>query len=128
MQNDNQYTSLIEQIGGLLQQGRRQAVYAVNNAMVQTYWQTGKYIVEYEQGGSAKSEYGSKLLDRLSKDLTAMYGKGFSRSNLMYIRKLYNIFRIGQTLSDQFENEPLPISETVFHQFDKKTALSDKLH
>jgi hypothetical protein len=61
----------------LLQQGSKQAAYAVNNILVQTYWQIGKYIVEYEQGGSKKSEYGSKLLDRLSKDLTLAYGKGF---------------------------------------------------
>ncbi|GHT17659.1 hypothetical protein FACS189429_2210 [Bacteroidia bacterium] len=58
-----QYNYLIEQIGDLLLQGRKQAVYAVNNLLVQTYWQVGKYIVEYEQRGMEKSEYGSKLLD-----------------------------------------------------------------
>ncbi|GHT31098.1 hypothetical protein FACS189434_00220 [Bacteroidia bacterium] len=100
-QDNNQYNDLILQIGGLLQQGRRQAAYAVNNILVQTYWQIGKYIVEFEQNGAVKSEYGSKLLDRLSKDLTVVYGKGFSRSNLMYVRKLYICFPIGETLSHQ---------------------------
>ena len=74
-QHDKQYDSLIEQIGDLLIHGRRQAAYAVNHVLVHTYWQIGKYIVEYEQGGSEKSEYGSKLLDRLSKDLTMLYGR-----------------------------------------------------
>ena len=96
-----QYNNLIEQIGDLLLQGRKQAAYAVNTVLVKTYWQIGKYIVEFEQGGLEKSEYGSKLLDRLSNDLTMMYGKGFSRSNMVYIRKLYISFPIGETLSHQ---------------------------
>jgi predicted nuclease of restriction endonuclease-like (RecB) superfamily len=100
-QHGSQYKILVEQIGSLLQQGRQQTAYAVNNILVQTYWQVGKYIVEFEQSGSNKSEYGSKILDKLSKDLTLKYGKGFSRSNLIYIRKLYVTFPIGETLSHQ---------------------------
>jgi predicted nuclease of restriction endonuclease-like (RecB) superfamily len=97
-----QYDHLIDQIGDLLQQGRTQAVYAVNNILVQTYWQIGKYIVEFEQGGLEKSEYGSQLLDKLSKDLTTIYGKGFSRSNLFYIRAFYIKFSKIQTVFGQF--------------------------
>jgi len=108
--NDNQYNYLIEQIGDLLFQGRRQSAYAVSNILVQTYWHIGKYIVEYEQGGLKKSEYGSKLLDRLSKDLTVVYGRGFSRSNLVYIRKLYISYQI---------------SETVFHQLSIQSVLPE---
>jgi len=121
--NGNQYSYLIEQIGDLLLQGRRQAAYAVNNILVQTYWQIGRYIVEYEQGGLEKSEYGSKLLDRLSKDLTMMYGKGFGRSNLVYIRKLYLSYQISGTQSHLFIR-----SGTQSPQFDKKPVLSEKLH
>ncbi|GHV63429.1 DUF1016 domain-containing protein [Spirochaetia bacterium] len=95
------YTGLISQIGQLLQEGRKKAAYAVNTLLVQTNWQIGKYIVEFEQHGEEKSEYGSELLDRLSRDLTLAYGKGFSRSNLVYIRKLYLTFPIGETLSHQ---------------------------
>ncbi|MCL2649818.1 MAG: PDDEXK nuclease domain-containing protein [Candidatus Azobacteroides sp.] len=128
--NGNQYNYLIEQIGDLLLQGRRQAAYAVNNILVQTYWQIGKYIVEYEQGGSEKSEYGSKLLDKLSKDLTMLYGKGFGRSNLVYIRKLYFSYQIGGTASHQLNNNFVlsEISGTASHQFDSKPILSEKLH
>jgi hypothetical protein len=95
------YNSLVSQIGDLLREGRKQAAQAVNTVLVQTYWQIGKYIVEFEQKGNERAEYGTELLDRLSKDLTATYGKGFSRSNLVYIRKLYFIFPIGETLSHQ---------------------------
>jgi len=97
-----QYDNLIEQIGVLLQQGRTHVAYAVNNILVQTYWQIGKYIVEFEQRGLEKSEYGSRLLDKLSIDLTMKYGKGFSRSNLFYIRAFYIKFSKIQTLSGQF--------------------------
>jgi predicted nuclease of restriction endonuclease-like (RecB) superfamily len=143
--NNNYYNALISQIGDLLQQGRRQAAYTVNNFLLQTYWRIGKYIVEYEQGGSHRAEYGDELLTRLSKDLTQAYGRGFSRSNLNYMRKFYNEFQIcetlshkfveqlvlpenGETLSNQSDiNVELPVNnETASYQF-KKTILSLKL-
>ena len=125
--NGHQYNYLIEQIGDLLLQGRRQSAYAVNNVLVQTYWQIGKYIVEYEQGGLEKSEYGSKLLDRLSKDLTMLYGRGFSRSNLNYMRKFYNVFAICETVSHKFEkkNTLIEIGETLSHQLSSNPALPE---
>jgi len=127
---DKPYSNLIGQIGGLLQQGRRQAAYAINNVLVQTYWQIGKYIVEFEQGGSEKSEYGSKLLDRLSKDLTMLYGKGFGRSNLIYIRRLYLSFQIGETASHQLSDKSMlpEINGTPSHQSNSKPVLSEKLN
>jgi len=71
----NPYEQLKAQIGELLRKGREQAGRAVNAILVQTYWQIGRYIVEYEQKGNVKAEYGSELLDRLSKDLTAEFGR-----------------------------------------------------
>lgn len=62
-------------------------------------WHTGQYIVEYEQGGKAKAEYGKQLLVNLSKDLTLRNGKGFSRSNLTYMRKFYLAFPKCETVS-----------------------------
>lgn len=97
----NSYTSLKKEISQLLIAGREQAGRAVNTILVQTYWQIGRHIVEFEQGGEAKSEYGSNLLDRLSRDLTLEFGKGFSRSNLFQIRNLYINFPKIQTLSGQ---------------------------
>ncbi|WP_315863425.1 PDDEXK nuclease domain-containing protein [Thermosynechococcus sp. PP22] len=95
------YEQLKTQIGELLRQGRIQAGRAINTILVQTYWQIGRHIVEFEQKGNVKAEYGSELLDRLSKDLTAEFGKGFSRSNLVYIRKFYLTFPKSETLSHQ---------------------------
>ena len=59
------------------------------------------FIVEFEQGGNTKAKYGDKLLINLSKDLTRLKGKGFSRSNLTYMRKLYLVFPKCETLSHQ---------------------------
>lgn len=67
--------------------------------MVKTYWLIGQHIVEFEQKGNEKAEYGTQLFERLSKDLTQVYGKGFSRSNLLYMRKFYLVFPISETLS-----------------------------
>jgi len=95
------YSELIDKIGGLLQQGRQQAAQSVNTILVQTYWHIGQHIVEFEQKGNQKAEYGSQLLDTLSKDLTQSYGKGFSRSNIFQIRQFYVKFQNIQTLSGQ---------------------------
>ncbi|WP_243235948.1 DUF1016 N-terminal domain-containing protein [Flavobacterium pectinovorum] len=93
------YSELIDKIGSLLQQGRQQAAQSVNTILVQTYWYIGQHIVEFEQKGSEKAEYGSQLFERLSKDLAQAHGKGFSRSNLLYMRKFYLSFPISETLS-----------------------------
>lgn len=93
------YQNLIDQIGVLLQQGRQKAAQCVNTILVQTYWEIGRYVVEFEQGGNERAEYGTQLFERLSTDLTNAHGKGFSRSNLVYMRKLYLTFQIRETLS-----------------------------
>ena len=95
------YYSLVDQIGKLLNNGRQQAIKSVNNLLVQTNWLIGQYIVEYEQGGDLKSDYGSELIDNLSKDLTERYGKGFSRSNIFQMRLFYIKFQKIQTVSGQ---------------------------
>ena len=94
------YNRLLQSVGETLDRGRRSVVSAVNIAMVHTYWDIGRQIVEYEQKGNEKAEYGAEILKRLSRDLTARYGKGFSHSNIIYMRKLYVEYPISQTLSD----------------------------
>jgi predicted nuclease of restriction endonuclease-like (RecB) superfamily len=96
----SKYTYLINQIGGLLQKGREQVAKSVNTILIQTYWLIGRHIVEFEQGGKEKADYGTFLFEQLSKDLTRLYGKGFSRSNLLYMRKLYLNFPKSETLSN----------------------------
>ena len=93
------YHILIDQIGHLLAEGRRKAAQSVNTILVQTYWEIGRYVIEYEQKGNERAEYGTQLFERLSKDLTLRYGKGFSRSNLVYIRQFYLHFQKRETVS-----------------------------
>lgn len=93
------YVELIAQIGDLLALGREKAAHSINTILLQTYWKIGRYIVEFEQNGNEKAEYGTQLFERLSLDLTTTYGKGFGRSNLLYMRKLYLTFQISGTLS-----------------------------
>lgn len=81
-----------------------QAAKAVNTVLLQSYWQIGRHIVEFEQEGSKKAQYGNQLLTKLSKDLTLEFGKGFSRSNLFLIRKLYLTFPKIQTVSGKSES------------------------
>ena len=66
---------------------------------MQSYWAIGQHIVEFEQQGNERAEYGSNLLDRLVKDLRERYGTGFNRNNLQYMRKLYSAFPNCTTLS-----------------------------
>src|SRR3990167_3677659 len=94
-----QYDALLLDIGRILEAGRKQAYQAVNSILVKTYWEIGKQIVEFEQEGKEKAEYGSKLLDTLSKDLRFRYGKGFSRRNVLDMRRFYLIYSNWQTLS-----------------------------
>ena len=93
------YQRLVSRIDETYRQGMRQATQAVNIHMVETYWAIGQYIVEFEQGGAARAEYGQALLKRLSRDLQAKHGRGFSRSRLTYMRRLYQCFPKRATLS-----------------------------
>lgn len=97
--NQEQYQKLLDRISHRYVQGQAQAIRAVNETLVSTNWEIGKYIVEYEQEGKIRAKYGTKLLENLSKDLTLRHGKGFSRSNLNYIRLLYVRFPICEKLS-----------------------------
>jgi len=98
---NKKYSELISGIGLLLESGRREAVRHVNSILVNTYWSIGQQIVEYEQSGEERAEYGSALIDKLSKDLGFKYGKGFSRSNLVYMRLFYLKYPKSETLSHQ---------------------------
>jgi len=91
--NENKYNYLISKISEVYNQGRNKSAIAVNTYLVETYWEIGKHIVEFEQGGNAKAEYGKSLLENLSKDLTLAHGRGFSHSNLKRMRQLYVAYR-----------------------------------
>jgi len=93
------YDFLLNKVGSLLENARKLVSYQVNQILVKTYWEIGKEIVEFEQRGKEKAEYGSGLLKRISSDLTLRYGKGFSEDNLEKMRKFYRFFPNSETLS-----------------------------
>lgn len=85
----NKYTELLNNIGSTLQKARENAFKAINIELVYANWEIGKYIVEFEQQGKKRADYGSELLVKLSSDLKMRFGKGFSRSNLQLMRIFY---------------------------------------
>ncbi len=97
----------------ILQQARQKAYQSVNLAMVQAYWLVGKRIVEDNQDGKSRAEYGKSLLINVSKKLTSEFGKGFSVDNLTNMRSFYLQFPISETVSSISFDEKKVISETV---------------
>jgi predicted nuclease of restriction endonuclease-like (RecB) superfamily len=95
------YKILLEKISKRYTEGQAQALRSVNENIVSTNWDIGKYIIEYEQNGNTRAKYGTALLENLSKDLNLRHGKGFSRSNLNYMRLFYLQFPICETLSNK---------------------------
>lgn len=93
------YETLVTDIENAVANAKDSIATNVNLVMVQTYWSIGRYIVEYEQAGSVKAEYGKQLLRQLSKDLTLRLGRGYSHSNLSNMRKFYNYYPTFQTVS-----------------------------
>lgn len=99
-----QFSSLIIDVKSIIQQGRTTAYDAVNKAMVMTYWCIGKRIVEEEQHGNARAEYGKQLIAMLANELIREYGKGFSARNLANFRKFYLCFKDEQILQTRLQN------------------------
>lgn len=97
------YDGLVGGIAELLERSRRAAARSVNSILTATYWEIGRRIVEFEQGGKARAEYGEALLVRLAADLTAKYGRGFSKSNLFQMRGFFQGWEIFQTPSGILE-------------------------
>lgn len=129
LNNNIDYQQLIERIGTVYQSAQRKIISAVNVEMLHAYWQIGKYIIEFEQNGQLKAEYGKQLLENLAKDLTLQYGKGFSRSNLNYMRLLYNKYPICETLSHKLSwshyYELLKVEDDLAREFYEKQAIAD---
>jgi predicted nuclease of restriction endonuclease-like (RecB) superfamily len=83
------YKSFVSGIQGLLEEARHQAVRSVNAVLTATYWEIGRRIVKYEQGGKVRAGYGEELLKRLSQDITQKFGRGFGVDNLQRFRTFY---------------------------------------
>ena len=94
----NKYNQLLDSIGSTIEQARQNAFKAVNTELVKANWEIGRHIVEYEQRGQERAEYGSELLARLSKDLRKRYGKGFGRRNILDMRRFYLAYQKRQAV------------------------------
>ena len=90
--------SFFNDIKAILQQARQKAYTAVNFVMVEAYWQIGKRIVQEEQHGDARAEYGKQLIKELSKQLSAEFGRGFTVANIWNFRQFYLIFQTDEKL------------------------------
>jgi predicted nuclease of restriction endonuclease-like (RecB) superfamily len=95
----DKYQSLLVKISNAYTRGQIRAHQAVNIQLLETYWEIGQYIVEFEQGGQTKAEYGKALLNNLARDLRLRHGKGFSRSNVIRMRQFYLAYPKGATVS-----------------------------
>lgn len=109
------YDAVLADVSSLLENARRTAARSVNAVMTAAYWQIGQRLVEVEQGGEGKADYGEQLVERLSRDLTTRFGRGFGRSNLFQMRAFYLTYgQIVQTVSGQLEHDfPLSWSHYV---------------
>lgn len=86
------YQSVIDDVKGIISTGMESAYNATSRAMVLTYWNVGRRIVEQEQNGNQRAEYGTAMMDALAAELTKEYGKSYSKRNLQYFRKFYQYF------------------------------------
>ena len=99
MSNEVLNVELLNNIKKIIEEAKHKISKDVNTTMVMTNMNIGKMIVEHEQKGNAKAEYGAATLKLLSKELTNIYGRGISRSNLQSMRKFYLQYGKCQTLS-----------------------------
>ena len=128
--NQKDYNELVSQISTTYNQGRQQAIQTVNIQLVTTYWEIGRYIVEFEQGGLERAVYGKSLINNLATDLSRLHGKGFSRSNLIYMRLFYLEYPISEKashlLSWSHYVELLKIEDKLERSFYEKQSILEK--
>ena len=127
------YSGLHGAIVALLEAGRRAAARSINARMTAVYWEIGRRIVEFEQGGSDRAGYGEKVIRQLAVDLSSRFGRGFSQRNLWQIRAFYLAWPRPMILQEGLEavgaivqtpsaqSAPVPIVQTV-------SALSKLVH
>jgi hypothetical protein len=117
------YGQLVAAISNLLEHARRTSARTINSIITATYWEIGRRIVEYEQVGKARAEYGKALLKNLSHDLSSKYGRGFSERNLEQMRNFYLGWEISQTPSAKLEAKVRP-AESYPKEPQKRQTLS----
>jgi len=126
---DKDLNQLADSIAHLVGDAKSHLVQTVNTTLVQTNWNIGRYIVEFEQKGSAKAKYGTELLTSLAKLLRVKLGKGYSRPNLNNMRKFYLLYPICQTVSDKLSwshiCELITIDDDLERSFYEKECVAE---
>ena len=126
---NTKYNQLLDNIGSAIDTARSSAIKSVNTELVKANWEIGRHIVEYEQGGNERAEYGSDLLARISKDLRIRYGNGFGRRNVLDMRRFYLAYQKWQTVSAKLSwshyIELIGISDDVARKFYENQCLHE---
>ena len=91
--SSEEYNALLVDVTRWLEQARKQAGRAVNALMTTTYWRIGERIFEQEQRGGERVGYGERIVEQLARDLSARFGRGFSRANVFQMRQFYLTYR-----------------------------------
>ncbi len=124
------YQTLLNHLSNTYLQGQQRALQAVNTQLVETYWQIGRHIFEFEQEGQARAAYGQQLIKQLASDMTLRHGRGFSHSNLIYMRLFYQRYPISQKPSHQLSwshyVELLKIDDDLERGFYEKQAITER--
>lgn len=119
---------MMNEIRELLLNARQRMAVQVNTELLSTYWNVGKIIVEHEQENKDRADYGKQTLKEFSKELTKEFGKGFSVSNLQFMRRFYQSYQIQQTVSVKLSwshyCELLTISDPTNAVFMKRKLLT----
>jgi len=127
---DSELNKLADNIACLVNETKGRLAQTVNVTLVATYWNIGKYIVEFEQQGNAKAKYGISLLSSLAKLLRMKLGKGYSRPNLNNMRKFYLLYPICQTVSDKLSwshiCELITIDDELERSFYEKECIASR--
>lgn len=123
--------TLLTTIKSLLDQARKQVVQTVNTTMVVNYFEIGKMIVEDEQNGENRAEYGKETLKTLSAELTKEYDKGFSVDNLENMRRFFLAYQNSETLSRKSQkgqalSDEFTKTKKLYSQLEKSSTLSRK--
>lgn len=104
---------VVTDIRSIIEQGRKMAYAAAGQAAIATYWNIGRRIVEEEQRGDQRAEYGAQLIATLSDQLQSEYGRGYSRRNLAYYRNFYLSFKDLEILHTCVQ---VPLAQTCGHK------------
>ena len=127
---DAGFDNLVNRIVSLVSETKNKLLRHIDDTLVITNWHIGEYIVEFEQEGNARATYGDGLLRSLSKRLTLQLGKGYSRSNLQNMRRLYLLYPICQTVSGKLSwshwLELLELDDDLERQFYENECMAQR--